>query len=181
MMELLDAVDSGDFETFKAIVDSKLYDNFTCIEVALYRIEDDPKWIEYCEPFYVSNTGVSFLNNAVCCNQPNVVISMLKRGALVNHRSRFSGDTPIDCARSKQLVKILIEHGSDIPRNSLTVYAQFATDAINARDRIRHRAIITLGANRCRSRYRAKGGFADVLQIIARCVWSARLSEFVWD
>jgi hypothetical protein len=56
-----------------------------------------------------------------------------------------------------------------------------ASDALQARQQLRQNAICILSAKRCRSRRIAgSAGFADVLQIIARCMWGARLTEDFW-
>jgi hypothetical protein len=183
MEGLRTAVITGDFETFKALVDAWKSDAYFVVSWVIFWLEtDDVKWIEYCKPVQTYRNGTSLLSSAVVKDKPNIVLSLLRSGFDVNYSAPISNTTPIEVVRSKQTAKYLIEFGCDPPRyDSSGYYSNFATDVINARNRIRHRAIITLGANRCRSRYRAKGGFTDVLQIIARCVWSARLSEFVWD
>jgi hypothetical protein len=177
MEELREAVSVGDFETVKALVDSKIVRLKRAYEYFIFDCEfDDPRWIEYLEPIYTTG-DISRLNQAVARNKPKCALSLLKRGAYVNHRSIISHKIPIECAGTKQMVKLLIEYGSDRPSIEGAL-AKFATDVIDSRNHIRQCAIITLYAGRCRSRYCAKGGFADILQIIARCVWSARLSEF---
>lgn len=119
---------------------------------------------------YFTTGDISRLNQAVARNKPKCALSLLKCGAYVNHRSVI----PIECAGNKQMIKLLIEYGSDRPSIEGAL-SKFATDAINSRNHIRQCALITLCATR---------GFAalrDISQIIARCVWSARLSEFNWD
>jgi hypothetical protein len=55
------------------------------------------------------------------------------------------------------------------------------SDALQARKQLRQATICILDAKRCRSRRIASSaGFANVLQIIARCMWNARLTEDFW-
>ena len=124
---------------------------------------DDPKWIKRCVD-NDQNACIPLLHTAVRHDKLNIVKYMAMNGVQLG--------LSIDHFRSRQMARLLIDCGSAL---STRLENLWVNESIQARLSYRHCAILTIGAKRCHSPIHR-----DVLQIIARCVWSARLCESFW-
>jgi hypothetical protein len=175
---MMESVSNKDFDTFVCILNTNLddfHDHYNSL--LTFCKEDDPKWVkvflfsekkEIAFRQYVRDTADIFVTKNMVC----IVRYLL--------RNEYMSPNWLNCAGKKPMARLLIDFGAKPPpRTNLPV--KYCKRAIRARQQLRQNAICILGAKHCRSRRIAGNpGFADVLQIIARCMWSARLNESFW-
>lgn len=161
----------GDFEAFKASTSTaRKLDILFCVQTFA---PDDPIWLNHC---LLINPTLSLLMLRGLCiknDKQNMVRYLVKqKGVSLDYLNRFA-KYGLDGSPSVSMCRVLIDLGAT-KIDDAHRYHRICKESIADRNRCRHCALITLCASRCRSRYR------DVLQIIARCVWSARLTEDFW-
>jgi hypothetical protein len=171
--ELLESLRNGDFESFKAI--SVIYPTIIdqWFETIVFNCPDDLKWIEWCATRTIRIFTQSTLDLAISKGKRNISYYLLRRLECISSIKLYVfGVDP-------SIVRVAIDCG--ITKTTDVNYYEEYPSAICARQQLRQNAICILGAKRCYSqRIACSAGFADVLQIIARCMWSARLTEEFW-
>jgi hypothetical protein len=158
------------FDAFVCILNTKPHCIFLAIDYVLLYGEDNPKWINACNDKELITWHLcTYAQVIIERNMINVTRYFL--------RENYISPNWLVCATTKPMARLLIDFGAIRPPKKHLPIKQ-CKRAIRARQQLRQTTICILGAKRCRSRRIA--GFADVLQIIARCMWSARLTESFW-
>lgn len=170
---LKQACKDGDFEAVK--VNASMVSQYDIPYIVLRYAPDDPIWLNYCLLIAPSMSRLLMRGLSIRGGKKNIICYLVTEiGVSLDYLDRF-GDYGLDdadfCSASMQ--RILIDLGATKMRSDCANFGKCKT-AISNRHRCRHSALITLSASRCRSDIR------DILQIIARCVWSARLTESFW-